>query len=347
MPRPIALTLRSAAALAAPPAQDHDLPPWAKGAAEAAARASFAPETWRAYGRSWRSFQAFANGSGRQALPAAPATIVAYLVRLGERGKSLSLVNQALAAIAHMHRIRGYDPPPTRAEAVEAHLRGARRLLGRPARGKAPVTLEELRRAVAAIDRSALRGKRDAALLLVGFASALRRSELVALEVADLARSPAGLHGLGGLALRIPRSKTDQLAHGAVVGIARQPEAPELCPVAALADWLRSAGIRAGPIFRSVGAKRALERALHPGAVAEIVKRYLGAAGYAVEPFAAHSLRAGLVTESYRQGLPEAQIMATTRHKSVTTLARYRREADPVARGATGALDYTRTRGAP
>ena len=143
---------------------------------------------------------------------------------------------------------------------------------------------------------------RDRTLLLFGFAGALRRSELVALNVDDVSEDDAGLR----LVLR--KSKTDREAEGAIRGLPYGSH-PITCPVRAWRRWLEVSGITTGPAFRSVsrhghlGTKHLSDRAL-----ADIVKRRAVAAGLAGD-FAGHSLRSGFATEGYGQGTPELAIM--------------------------------------
>jgi integrase len=161
-------------------------------------------------------------------------------------------------------------------------------------------------------------GLRDRALLLVGFAGAFRRSELVALDVEDLEFTEDGMKVL------IRRSKTDQEGAGQAVGIAR---GVNLCPVAALKAWLAAAGITSGPIFRPVNRHgRVQDRRLTDQVVALVVKRYAEAAGMDSRKYAGHSLRVGLVTSAAMNNVPEYVIQKQTRHKSTDMLRRYIRD---------------------
>jgi integrase len=163
-------------------------------------------------------------------------------------------------------------------------------------------------------------GIRDKALLLVGFAGALRRSELVALTVADLDFTPEGLV----VALR--RSKTDQEGKGRKIGI--PPGRARTCPVRALQDWLEAAGIGEGAVFRGVNRHgQVADKPLTGRSVARIIQRAAERAGLDSTRFAGHSLRAGLVTTAAKAGKPTHSIMAQTGHKSVGMVQKYIREA--------------------
>ncbi|MGZ4288790.1 MAG: tyrosine-type recombinase/integrase [Solirubrobacteraceae bacterium] len=145
----------------------------------------------------------------------------------------------------------------------------------RPAAGKAqPLELEPLARLVEPIDTSTLAGLRDRAVLLFGFAAALRRSELVALDVSDL-----HLDAARGLLVTIRRSKADQEQEGAQVAVPYAEE-PDRCAVRALARYLDAAGIHRGPVFRQLRRGDNLtDQRLSDQSVALIVKRRAIAAG--------------------------------------------------------------------
>jgi integrase len=162
-------------------------------------------------------------------------------------------------------------------------------------------------------------GRRDRAILLIGFAAALRRSELSELQLADLELHP------DGLILHIRRSKTDQESAGAEIPV---PRGGKLRPVEALEAWLGGAEITEGPVFRSIRkGGRVSGNRLSGNAIAEIVKRYAGAAGLDPVLFSGHSLRAGFVTSALEHGADIFKVMDVTRHKRVETLKGYDRRA--------------------
>ncbi|WP_244553018.1 site-specific integrase [Bradyrhizobium erythrophlei] len=165
-----------------------------------------------------------------------------------------------------------------------------------------------------------LAGLRDRALLLIGFGGALRRSELVALDVADIEETATGL------LVTIRGSKTDQERAGVAIAIARGDVA---CPAKALSEWLTAAGIETGPIFRPIdkaGTVRASR--LTCRSVANIVKAYAARAGLDAGAFSGHSLRAGFLTSAAGKGASIFKMMDVSRHKSVDTLRGYVRDAE-------------------
>jgi integrase len=164
-----------------------------------------------------------------------------------------------------------------------------------------------------------LLGLRDRALLLLGFAGGFRRSELVALNVADLTFVPEGLEAF------LANSKTDQERKGHVKMIAYGSD-PSTCPVRATKDWLELSGLAEGPVFRPITRHEKLgSRAITDHAVAVIVKRSAAKVGLPIPELSGHSLRAGFVTEAARNGADYPAIMDQTGHESLTTVHGYNR----------------------
>jgi len=150
------------------------------------------------------------RGSRAGAVPGEPAVVCAYLTERAEEGVSLSTIDRACSAIGHQHRHHAVEDPIGH-EAVRQVRRGLRRIVGSaPRRPAHPLSLSNLRQLIGAIDRTTSQGMRDTALILIGFAGALRRSELAALTLADVEAKP------GGLLLHLCRSKTDPERRGQV-----------------------------------------------------------------------------------------------------------------------------------
>jgi integrase len=288
------------------------------------------PATRRAYRTAWRTFSAWCANHGLTALPAAPATVAGYITHLAESGRRVATIEIALAAITTAHRLADEESPRASA-VVRTVARGIRRTLGVAAKQKAPVLVSELRAMLATLPPGLL-GRRDRALLLVGFAAALRRSELVALNVEDV------VFGDDGLTITIRRSKTDQEGVGRPVGVPFGA-APDTCPVRAVRAWLEAAGLTTGPLLRGVSRHGALlPGRLSDRAVARTVQRYAGLVGLDVARFAGHSLRAGLATAAAKAGKSERAIMAQTGHRSVVMVRRYIRDANLFTENAAAGL---------
>jgi integrase len=169
-------------------------------------------------------------------------------------------------------------------------------------------------------------------ILLIGFASAMRRSELVALDLADLEWTA------DGVLIHIRRSKTDQEGLGQSVAV---PRGSTACPVAALKGWIEAAGITEGAVFRRVfnrKAQRVTDQRLHGRAIASIVKKGAARLGFDVQAFGAHSLRSGLVTSAVKRGVSLLKICDQTRHKSIEMLRTYCRDAELFVGNAAAGL---------
>ena len=197
--------------------------------------------------------------------------------------------------------------------------------------GEAPVLVEQLRAMLGGLGDTML-GARDRALLGLGFAGAFRRSELVGLDVSDLAFTGDGLE------VTIRRSKTDQEGAGRKVGIP-YGSTPSTCPVRAVRAWLELAGIVEGPVLRSVNRHGQLSaERLTDRTVALVVKRAALVVGLDPSRLAGHSLRAGLATAAAKAGKSERAIMAQTGHRSVTMVRRYIRDANLFSDNAASGL---------
>jgi integrase len=282
------------------------------------ASASKSPATIRAYRSDWRDFTSWCEIRGLVSLPATRETVALYVADLAGWAK-VATIGRRLSAISQAHKVAGHDSP-TLTTAVRATMAGVRRTLGVAQVGKDPVLTADVRAMMAALDGEQLGHLRDRALLLLGFAGAFRRSELVSLDVEDIIDGPEGLTVL------LRRSKTDQEGAGRKVGIPYGSN-PVTCPVRAYRAWLEASEIMTGPIFRPVDRHgRIRHRRLGGKSVALIVKRTLAAAGVDPTNYAGHSLRAGLATSAAQAGASERSIMAQTGHKSLPMVRRYIRD---------------------
>ena len=292
-------------------------------AAETAAVQSYAlaekaDATRRAYRSDFEMFSVWCRARRNvEPLGAAPDDVAAYLAAQASVGVKPSTLTRRLAAIAYAHRLVGLESPAGH-EAVRAVMRGIRRTSGTARAQKAPATAERVTSMLEAVLADTLMGKRDRALLLLGFAGAFRRSELVALQVADLAYEPDGMRVL------IRRSKADQEGQGKEIAI---PRGTKLRPVAAVQEWLTAARITAGPVLRGINRHGQVGGALSAQSVALVVKRYADAAGLDPAAFAGHSLRSGFLTSAAEAGADVLRMMEVSRHKRVETMQGYVRRA--------------------
>jgi len=273
--------------------------------------------TRKAYGTDFRLFKAWCESKGVSSLPASPETAAAFLAAEARTAKP-STLGRRLAAIRYAHKLAHLETP-TDSEAVKATLRGIRRTMGTAKVRKTPAVAAKILSMVALAPDS-LTGLRDRALLLLGFGGAFRRSELVALDVADIEETSEGLR------VTIRRGKTDQEGEGATIAISRGDRA---CPVKALRAWLDAAGIETGPVFRSINKAGAVAGGrLTDRSVANIVKAYAKRAGFDASVFSGHSLRSGFLTSAAAKGASIFKMMDVSRHKSVDTLRGYVRDAE-------------------
>jgi len=259
------------------------------------------------YAHAREEFRERAELAGQKLLPASIEECAAYLAHLADSGLKVSTITRRAAAIAFGHRSIG-KPPPTSAEPVKAVLRGIRRRLGSAVEQKAPATARALTKILRQVPIDTQIGIRDRAILLLGFAGALRRSEIAALEVEDLTFTPEGVH------VRIRRSKTDQDGEGASIPI---PAGSKLKPVDALKAWLATRNDDLGASLFGVCDRT----------VAEIVKRYARKAKLDPTTFAGHSLRAGFITSALEHGADIFKVMDISRHRRIETVREYDRRA--------------------
>lgn len=231
---------------------------------------------------------------------------------------SVSTLSRRVAALSKIHEARGLENP-TKSELVRATMRGIRRKHHTAPKQVSPITKDRLFKMLDTCGED-IKGARDHALLLVGFASALRRSELVALNCKNVEFVPEGM------ILTIDRSKTDQQGEGRRIGIPYAQGA--YCPVNALKTYLDVGQISEGSLFRSLGEVGLGAGRLSAHGVAYIIKQRAALAGFDPTMFSGHSLRAGFATSAAQVGVEAWTIMKQTGHRSEATLRRYIREGE-------------------
>jgi site-specific recombinase XerD len=284
-------------------------------------RAARSESTWRAYRSDCADFVRWCERVGLSALPASEETTARYLTYLADLGRKPATLSRRLASISVAHQMAGYASP-VQSYVVRERLAGIRRSVGVAQRQASPAMTPEVRKMVRALP-DGLHGRRDRLVILLGFAAALRRSELAGLDVEDICWVSEGME------VTIRRSKTDQEAEGAVVAVPYGSHV-ETCPLRALGAWLDATGLVEGPLIRgisrdtTVAIEYRLGRRLSPEGINRVVARAARRAG--LDPsgvWTGHSLRAGLATSAAKAGVPDRVIMATTRHRSRSSLDRY------------------------
>jgi len=289
-----------------------------------------APATERAYAHDWADFAAFCGRHGLAPLPAAPQTLALYLKALetqrsrspaglaGETvGLALPTLRRRLAAIASRHATAGLETP-TEHSLVRRLLRRYSRARGTAVRKKEPLLIEQLPAILMAMPDDQL-ATRDRALLLLGYAGAFRRSELVALDVEQLRFSKAGCY------VWIASAKNDPRKKGRELFVPRLPATSTkstLCAVAALERWIVIVG-PAGPVFRTFDLRKHLTTTrLDSGDVPRILRRRAAAAGLSGD-FAGHSLRRGFITNAAKKKVPIENIKRVTGQRSSGIMLNY------------------------
>jgi site-specific recombinase XerD len=288
--------------------------------AETYVRRAKAENTVKAYRSDWARFARFCQGREVASLPAAPATVAAYAAD-GARRLKANTIERHLTAISQAHQLAGV-PNPIEDKLVRTVMAGIRRVKGTAQHGKEPLSPELLRKMFRGAPDN-LRARRDRALLLVGFAGAFRRSELVALRHEDVCFTDEGL------VVTIPKSKTDPEGAGQTIGIPYGSH-PESCPVRALDAWLERSNITCGYLFTAIGrwGGEVTAKPICDHQLAKIIKRLAGQAGLPAGSFSGHSLRSGLATSAAEGGATERAIMEQTRHRSLKQVRKYIRRGN-------------------
>lgn len=262
-------------------------------------------------------------------MPAGPEAVAAYIAECAGRLK-VGSVQRRLNAIAEAHKAAGLESP-THSAIVASTMKGIRRTRGTAPAQKTAALTEDVRTMVEVAGDGTI-GMRDRALILLGFAGAFRRSELVALDIDDCT------FGKDGLVVMLRRSKTDQTWEGRKVGIPYGSN-PETCPVRTMQAWIEHAGISAGPLFRSINRHGKIQAGRLSGIdVTRVVKKLALRAGLDVSKYAGHSLRAGHATSAAIAGASERSIMRQTGHRSVQMVRRYIRDGSLFRENSAGRL---------
>lgn len=269
--------------------------------------AALSDNTRRSYNSDLKQFAAWGG-----VIPASPASVATYVAHHALT-LSCATLSRRVVAIGRAHTAQGL-PSPTHSPLVKATLQGVRRKRGRTPRQVTALQKNDVVRLVTGLQ--GIRGLRDKALLLIGFAAAFRRSELVSLNAEDVEFADEGA------LIRLQRSKTDQNGRGRVIAI------PYVrgrhCPCRALKAWLDAASIEAGALFRRINRyDQLLPGRLTAQSVALIIKARVKAVGLNPDLYSGHSLRAGFATNAARSGASSSSIRAQTGHTSDAMLHRY------------------------
>lgn len=272
---------------------------------------AYAKATLRAYRADFRAFISYCDTLGLVSFPATPETVAGFVHQLSESGLQSSSIRRAVAGIATLHNLSRF-PDPTKDPEVKLAMRRMHRILGRAARQAQALHAEDLEQLLHQTDDS-LRGLRNRALLLMGYDTLCRRSELVALTVEDLRPQKVLLR----------RSKTDAQGIGRWLQLSARSDA-------ALRAWLLASGITSGPIFRGIASSGTLNQALSKEQVNRILKQLAHSAQIEPSRISGHSLRVGAAQDLLKKGASLPTIMHRGRWSKTDTVMRYLENA-PVA----------------
>ena len=282
--------------------------------------------TKSAYQSDWTIFCAWCNQNRLDTLPAKPSTVRCYITHMAEMGRATSTISRALTSIRQAHQISDLASP-TIAMEVNETWKGIRRSGGIHQKRAKALSFVDLKKTIDNT-RPTFIGRRDAALMLIAWAGALRRSEIVALDREDIEFVDEGM------VLTIRKSKTDQEAEGYRIGIPFSND-EKYCPTRRLQHWIRLAQIISGPIFFKIGmqGRKFLcdvdrDKRLTSRMVNHILRRRLERCGINPRGYSAHSFRAGFCTHAAQKNVPEHIIQLHSRHKNSKILRKYIREGN-------------------
>jgi len=277
------------------------------------ASATLAPATRQSYLKAWADFTHFCERQGTAVLPADPQTIALYACAHAET-LAYASVKLKLVAVGQAHILAGYDNP-VHHQHVQHILKGIRRTKGVAVHTKDAFSVEDITAMVATLDGSLL-GKRDRAMILLGFAGALRIGEIPALNHADITITE------NGMLVTVRRAKCDQEGVGLVKAIPYGTN-PQTCPVRAMSGWLAASGMAEGALFCALGPNRLDLRArISNGALRRRIKRIVRLAGITGD-YSGLSLRAGFATSAMRAGVSAQDAMSHTGHRDARRFQAY------------------------
>ncbi len=270
--------------------------------------------TQRAYKSDLKYFKEWCIENGQSELPALASTLAAYVSHLADTHKWAS-INRKLAAISKLHELNNMDLP-TGDKAFRAVMEGIKRTNGVRQKQAPAFKMNDLKKILRAMDTTTHSGLRDKCLLLLGFAGAYRRSELVSLNIEDVEFND------DGAIISLSKSKTNQYGEAEEKAFFYSPEA-DFCPIRNLKQWINRLERATGPLFVRVRkGDKITDVRLNDMMVYQTVKKYMG------ERYSAHSLRASFITIAKINGADDSEIMRQSKHKTSLMIQRYTRIED-------------------
>ena len=301
-------------------------------------QSALSENTRLAYEKGWQRFEKFCYCKRLEALPASPSTVIDFLIThatqpVGRKSTPLSMGTISLysSAINHKHVHSGFASPGSSPEVILA-LRGLMRVCGAKVRRVEALREYQISKMLKLCPKTPI-GKRDAAILAIAYAGALRRSEICNLRAEDIeiieSRHPKALTRMF---IFIRKSKTDQEGRGQKIAIL---QGKRIKPIQWLREWLKVSGIRSGYLFQTMKRGGGLRgNPLHHSDIPRLVKHYGELIGLDPKTISGHSLRSGFVTSAAAHNARLDKIMEVTRHTNPATVLKYIRDADAFAQHA-------------
>ena len=293
---------------------------------------ALANNTRIAYDKSWQCFEDYCKGKRINPFSATPEEVADFLIELAtlpspKSGKTLSMGTVALyrSGINKKYSEASKISPANHPK-VNAVLKGLSRMKGTASRQVKALREHHIKKMLDQCGDTLI-GLRDAAIIVIGFAGALRRSEICSLTMDDIEFiKPLKGGNPKKMFIYVRRSKTDQQGKGQKIAI---PEGKYLKPIQRLQDWLQASGIAQGHLFQTMKRGGKLRgQPMHHSDIPRLVKHYAGLIGLNSKDVSGHSLRAGFVTSAAVHHARLDKIMEITRHSNPQTVMRYIRDAD-------------------
>ncbi|OPH47592.1 hypothetical protein BC351_10395 [Paenibacillus ferrarius] len=269
-----------------------------------------AANTKLAYESDWNNFKQFCSKFNYLPLPASEATLIHFISEESKTCKH-STIKRKISSISKAHKMAKLMSNTTH-PIVEELMDSIARTKGNHSTSKKAMVLDDLKRIIDVIDTSTLQGKRDKALILLGWSTALRRGDIVSINMEDLVFTDKGLE------IDVFEQKKKKQRKIVIL-----PANNNYCPIETLLVWLKEARIKSDSIFRAVNKANNVGERLSGESVADIVKKHAKAAGLNPELYAGHSLRSGHITAAHDEGFDLSTIRQHTGHSSIEIIDRH------------------------
>ena len=283
------------------------------------------------YGSEWKMWKAWAESTGNSALPAHPDAVAAWLASLSDTRKFATLKHY-LATICARHTRQQLDLNRD-AVSIRAVMDGHRQTRGTGQRKAEALTTDKLRLVLGKLtDKTA--DVRDRAILLLGVTTGLRRSELTCLRWLTMADGTGVIERKPeGMLITLAAAKTGG-------GEAQEVTCANKAAIAVIESWVKLAGVEPGTLlFRSVDRHGNIGASMTDKALADMVKKRVGAAGLDASAFSGHSLRSGMLQSGAAAGADKRKLMRQARHKTESVTNGYLKAASVWADDVSGLID--------